>query len=78
MTGEKKPKYLKNICWVCGEPMLGLHYHETDEEDYADEPDDLDESPVEFSESAEGERAREKQARSYDELNGAPEGEHDR
>lgn len=49
-----------------------------DPADKEEEIDDRDESPVEFTESAEGERAREKQARSYDELNGAPEGDHDR
>lgn len=78
MTGEKKLKYLKNICWVCGEPMLGLHYHETDEEDYADEPDDRDGMTQEFTESEEGDLARHDWAERYDELNGAPEGDNDR
>lgn len=34
--------------------------------------------PVEFSETPRGYRARERWARRYDELNGAPEGEGDR
>lgn len=40
--------------------------------------DDRDETPVEFSETPRGYRARERWARRYDELNGAPEGDHDR
>lgn len=72
--------------WVCPHGCHTVTFdpppeeEDDDEEDWlaVDESDDRDESPVEFTESAEGERAREKQARSYDELNGAPEGDHDR
>ncbi len=39
---------------------------------------DGDGSPVEFSETARGYRARDRWARRYDALNGAPEGEWDR
>lgn len=35
-------------------------------------------SPVEFSETARGYRARDRWARRYDDLNGAPEGDWDR
>lgn len=34
--------------------------------------------PVEFSETARGQRGRERWARRYDDLNGAPEGDWDR
>lgn len=26
-------KYLSNNCLVCGEPMIGVHYHEMDEDE---------------------------------------------
>lgn len=43
------------------------------------EPDDRDEEqPFDWSESPAGERARERWAREYDELDGAPEGDDDR
>lgn len=74
MLDPKEPKYPRNPCPVCGEPMLGLHYHETDEE-YAD---DWDGMPMEFTESEEGDLARHDWAERYDELNGAPEGDYDR
>lgn len=53
-----------NVCQVCG--------------DHRPCDCDRDDSPVEFTESPAGERARERWARSYDELNGAPENEEDR
>lgn len=40
--------------------------------------DDRDGGPVEFTESRRGYRARERWARRYDDLNGAPEGDSDR
>jgi len=44
-----------------------------------DERDDCSEDdPTEFTESEEGERARERWAERYDELDGAPEGDWDR
>ena len=43
-----------------------------------DPNDDRDDGPVEWSESPAGERARERWARDYDELDGAPEGDDDR
>ncbi len=56
----------------------GKLVHQEMPPDEEEEIDDRDESPVEFSESAEGERAREKWAKRHDDLNGAPEGDHDR
>ena len=47
------------------------------EDDHLDDDRDPD-NPVEFTESPEGERAREKWAERYDELDGAPENDGDR
>jgi hypothetical protein len=33
MAETKEPNYLTNICGRCGEPQLGVHYHESEEED---------------------------------------------
>ena len=49
--------------------------------DYKRDPEsrrDLSNQPGEFTESAAGYRARERWARHYDDLNGAPEGDWDR
>lgn len=40
--------------------------------------DDRDDGPIEFSESEAGQRARDRWAEDYDELNGAPENDEDR
>ena len=32
MAETKEPNYLSNICSRCGEPQLGVHYHESEEE----------------------------------------------
>lgn len=29
--GRREPKYLRNVCPVCHEPMLGTHYHDTND-----------------------------------------------
>lgn len=48
-----------------------------DHEEPADEPDDRDGMTQEFTESEEGDAAKQHWAEDYDELNGAPEGDHD-
>lgn len=30
---KPEPAYPRNVCPVCGEPMLGVHYHEEDEQE---------------------------------------------
>lgn len=40
--------------------------------------DDRDETPVEFTETPKGYRARDRWARRYEELDGAPESDYDR
>lgn len=57
----------------------GDPYEYDDWDDDEHEEDDLgDEQAFEFTESPAGYTARERWARSYDELNGAPEGDWDR
>jgi hypothetical protein len=36
MAETKEPNYLTNICGRCGEPQLGVHYHESEEEEETD------------------------------------------
>ena len=33
MADTKEPTYLSNTCSRCGEPQLGVHYHESEEEE---------------------------------------------
>lgn len=65
---------LETICYI----ESSLRLDRGDRENLDREPESALEPAIEFSESPAGDRGRERWARRYEELNGAPEGDWDR
>lgn len=59
-------------------PLCGFNFWEAFGEPGVCDTSDQGDEPMQFSESPDGSRARDSWARSYDNLNGAPESDNDR
>lgn len=70
--------YLARVCDDCVEEVMAGFRPDIKDRYEADEPIEPEEPSVDWSESDEGYEARERWARAYDELDGAPEGDWDR